>query len=166
MVIQYRPLNRYSNEIRLPKILSQTHNEKHKLVPACRIFHARLPEKPHFVALSYVWGSLEQKCVILVENSPVRVTKNLYDAIMALRPRDQCLVIWIDFLCIDQNNTEEKSWQVELMKDIYQQATKVFAWLGPADSDSDHVMEFLNTFGQKAEACRIENVEGHHLEVW
>ncbi|KAJ9652746.1 hypothetical protein H2198_008018 [Neophaeococcomyces mojaviensis] len=119
-----------------------------------------------YVALSYVWGNRESKRVIFVEDSPLFVTANLYDAMMALRPPYRCLVIWIDFLCIDQTNDEEKGWQVELMKDIYRQATQVFAWLGVADGDSDHIMDYLNTFGEKAEACGIDSVEGHHLEIW
>ncbi|KAH7317193.1 hypothetical protein BKA65DRAFT_411170, partial [Rhexocercosporidium sp. MPI-PUGE-AT-0058] len=56
---------------------------------------------------------------ILVENSMIRVTKNLYDAIMVLRPPKEDLVIWIDFLCINQLDNEEKSWQVRLIADIY-----------------------------------------------
>ena len=59
-----------------------------------------------------------------------------------------------------------KSWQVELMADIYRQATQVYAWLGQADHDSDHVIDYMNTLGEKAEACEIFSMDGHHLEIW
>jgi hypothetical protein len=166
MAVQYRPLDRSMNEIRLLRISPQAQNAKHKLLPACHIFHAYLPQEPHYVALSWVWGDQASKRVILVDDSPVYVTTNLYDAMMALRPVSKYLVIWIDFLSIDQTNDDEKSWQVELMTDIYRQAIKVYAWLGQADCDSDQVMAYLNTFGEKAEACEIFNVEGHHLDIW
>ena len=166
MAVQYRSLDRSTNEIRLLRISPQAQNAKNKLLPACHIFHACLPQKPQYVALSYVWGDQESKRVILVDNSLVYVTTNLYDAMMALRPISEHLVIWIDFLCIDQSNDDEKSWQVELMTDIYREATQVHAWLGQADCDSDHVMDYLTTFGEKAEACGIFGVEGIHLDTW
>lgn len=166
MAIQYHILDRSRHEIRLLELLPQAHSQLDKLIPTCRIFHAYLPEKPQFVALSYVWGNLKNRRVIVVENSPVFVTDNLYDAMMALRPVDNCLVIWIDFLCIDQASDQEKSWQVELMKDIYRGATQVFAWLGRADSDSDLVMDYLNTLGENAEACGIFGEGGQHHEIW
>ncbi|KAK5094375.1 hypothetical protein LTS08_008594 [Lithohypha guttulata] len=85
---------------------------------------------------------------------------------MALRHPDQSRIIWVDALCINQKDDAEKSWQVGLMRDIYQQSSQVLAWLGPAQHDSDAVMTFLQDFGRKAEACGIESVEGHHLDVW
>jgi Heterokaryon incompatibility protein (HET) len=96
----------------------------------------------------------------------VRVTENLYDAIMELRPTSGERTIWIDSICIDQTNDQEKSWQVELMGDIYKQATQVYAWLGRASCGSDQVIDYLNTFGAKAEACGIYGIEGPHLELW
>jgi len=85
---------------------------------------------------------------------------------MALRTVSGVLVIWIDFLCLDQKNDLEKSWQVELMADIYRQASQVYDWLGQADRDSDQVMDYLNRFGERVEACGIFNVEGSHMDIW
>jgi hypothetical protein len=164
---EYQPLHRPKSEIRLVKLLPKDSNEKLKLIPTCHIFHAALHEKPKFVALSYVWGATTDLRVILLDDSPVLVTKNLYDAMMVLRPPPtKHLVIWIDFLCINQSDDEEKSWQVGLMADIYQQAYKVIAWLGPADSSSDSVMDYLNSFGAKAEACGMDNGSQPFQRVW
>lgn len=66
------------------KLVSSAGNDKVKLIPACCIFHAAL-EKPRFVALSYVWGDATNSRVILVNSLPFLLTKNLYDAMMALR---------------------------------------------------------------------------------
>jgi Heterokaryon incompatibility protein (HET) len=164
--LRYRMLHRSRNEIRLLKLLSKNGNERLKLIPACHIFHASLHDKPKYVALSYVWGNSSESRLILVENSPIRVNKNLYDAIMALRPPDDGLTIWIDSLSINQSDDDEKSWQVGLMTDIYRQAYKVLAWLGPAESDDDSVMDYLNTLGAKAEAFGMDSGPEPFQEVW
>lgn len=165
MAVRYHPLNRCNKEVRLLKLPPRARDKKRRLIPSCQIFHVCLPDNPQYVALSYVWGNQSDKRMILVEESPVQVTKNLYDAMMALQPGNKSLVIWIDSLCIDQTNDQEKGWQVELMKDIYRQTTRVFAWLGLADRDHDAVMDYLNAFGAQAEACGIDHVRGHHLEI-
>ena len=108
MAARYRLLDRSTNEIRLLKVLPQAQNAKHELLPACHIFHACLAQKPQYVALSYVWGDQKSKRVILVDDSPVLVTTNLYDAMMVLRHTSEHLVMWVDFLCIDQDNNDEK----------------------------------------------------------
>ncbi|KFY29320.1 hypothetical protein V491_00098 [Pseudogymnoascus sp. VKM F-3775] len=85
---------------------------------------------------------------------------------MALRPAKEHIMIWIDFLCINQSDDKEKSWQVGLMADIYQQAYKVIAWLGLADISSDLVMDYLSSLGAKAEACGMDNGPEPYRQVW
>ncbi|KAF1807916.1 hypothetical protein P152DRAFT_463055 [Eremomyces bilateralis CBS 781.70] len=154
---QYRILQRSRGEVRLLKLLPYDGNDKLKFIPTCNIFHVSLHTKPRFTALSYVWGAAADSRLILLENSPVLVTKNLYDAMMALRPTNEHIIMWIDSLCINQLDDAEKSWQVALMADIYRQAEKVVAWLGTADDQSDSVMDYLNSLGAQAEACGMDN---------
>lgn len=85
---------------------------------------------------------------------------------IALRPPNDGLTIWIDSLSINQLDDNEKSWQVGLITDIYQQAYKVLAWLGPAESDDNSVMDYLNTLGAKAEAFGMDNGPEPFQEVW
>ena len=51
---------------------------------------------------------------------------------------------WIDAVCINQADTSERNHQVRLMRDIYSQAEEVIAWLGPSNSESDFLLDFLN----------------------
>lgn len=162
----YQALQRSKTEIRLLKLLAGDENAEHRHIPACDLFHISLHERPKFSALSYVWGAATDRRVILVQNSAVLVTKNLYDALMALRRPKEDLVIWVDALCINQSDDEEKSWQVGLMADIYRQASKVVAWLGPAESDDDSVMDYLNSLGEEAEACGMDNGFEPYKEEW
>jgi hypothetical protein len=88
--------------------------------------------------------------MITVGHDSVPVGQNLYSALEHLRDEKTVRVIWIDALCIDQSDNEEKSWQVQLMREIYQCAISVFIWLGPADATSHEAMDFLHLLGTKA----------------
>jgi hypothetical protein len=92
-----------------------------------------------FDALSYTWGSPADPVVIRVGNKNkclLSITRNLAIALPYLRHPDRDRVMWIDALCIDQLNFDERASQVQLMPDIYKEAKHVICWLGPASEDS------------------------------
>jgi hypothetical protein len=87
---------------------------------------------------------------IQVNGLELRVTQNLYDALkcMAMRckncPSAQTEFFWIDTICINQDDTEEKSAQVSLMGQIYSKAKMVWIWLGHRDGiDMDRVRSLI-----------------------
>jgi len=94
--------------------------------------------------------------MITVRHTSVPVTRNLYSALEHLRYDKTVRVIWINALCINRLDSEEKSWQVQLMREIYQRTTYVCIWLGPADTTSDQVMDFLHLFGTKAMSFSLD----------
>jgi hypothetical protein len=161
---EYQKLSRSGREIRLLELLPSKHHLS-KFRPACRIYHTSLGSSPPFLALSYVWGDENNKRVILVNKRPFRVTRNLYDAMMSLR-EPETITIWIDAICINQKDYEEKDWQVRLMGDLYRKATTVLAWLGASNDDSDAVMDFLNRLGNQAEACGLHESSESCIQVW
>ncbi|KAE9382101.1 hypothetical protein N431DRAFT_458641 [Stipitochalara longipes BDJ] len=132
--IQYKPLDPSKTEIRLIELFPTAMNKstQRKQAPRCNLIHASLDDKPDYAAFS------------------VSVTRNLHSALEHLQYDKEVRIIWIDALCINQSDNEEKSWQVQLMREIYQHATFVSIWLGPADTTSDKVMDFLNQLGAKA----------------
>jgi hypothetical protein len=69
---------------------------------------------------------------------------NLMLALLHLRYPLHPRTLWIDAICINQSNTDEKNHQVSLMKKIYRRAHSVFAWLGPEGHDSSMVLEFAD----------------------
>ena len=102
-------------------------------------------------ALSYVWGSEEDKQPIFIrlddkvdgstENyRRLLVTANLRAALSHLRDRFLERVIWIDAVCINQKDDDEKGRQVQSMAKIYACANRVIVWLGEAASDSDKAL--------------------------
>ena len=90
-----------------------------------------LDAAPDFEALSYVWGTTADPVVVACDGEPISVTQNLHAALLRLRFVDVTRRVWIDALCINQNNLDERSQQVSFMKDIYGRAKHVVVWLGP-----------------------------------
>ena len=50
---------------------------------------------------------------------------------------DRSLQIWADAVCINQNDVDERSSQVSIMSDIYQEAKKCQIWLGTVEEIKD-----------------------------
>ncbi|KAK1993460.1 HET-domain-containing protein, partial [Colletotrichum falcatum] len=128
--MEYTPLCQSLNEIRLLTIFPEEDPTK----PIdCRLRHVTLPCQTPYYALSYRWGSLDDTVHITVSGCIVSVTKNLAHAIQELRRR-RIYNIWVDAICINQDDPEERAQQVLRMRAIYQHASQTMAWLGyPSD---------------------------------
>ncbi|KAI1125119.1 HET-domain-containing protein [Nemania abortiva] len=97
-----------------------------------------------YEALSYVWGDLiDPEYVFLDGGVPIPVTKNLHSALRSLRLRNGGRKLWIDALCINQSDYEEKKIQLGLMKRVYQQAEKVIAYLPLSPPDQKNINELV-----------------------
>ena len=84
---------------------------------------------PSYEALSYTWGTAsESRCIRINQSFCARVRLNLYTALRALR-QDYARVLWIDALCINQEDNVEKSQQVLMMHKIFATAREVIVWL-------------------------------------
>src|SRR6266480_5869272 len=101
-----------------------------------------------YEALSYVWGIQMHNDRVLVQGEPIKVTENLYIALQNMRFTDQERVLWIDALCIDQFNTEERAFQVSLMSSIYKRARNVVIWLGETWNGCHLAIDYLNQLGE------------------
>lgn len=73
------------------------------------------------------------------------MTQNLGAALPYLRLKDRDRVLWIDAICVNQQNLEERSQQVERTAEIYSKASKVVAWLGPSTARTATAIRCLNT---------------------
>lgn len=90
-----------------------------------------LDSRPQYEALSYTWGSSSQCNTILVnEIYSTPVTDNLFRALKRLRHETESRTLWVDALCINQQDTDERSQQVAIMGSIYRSAKCVDVWLG------------------------------------
>jgi hypothetical protein len=107
-----------------------------------------LDEHPKFSALSYVWGIDASPEYINCGNSKVKVTQSCYSALRHLMTLFGRLTIWVDAICINQANSEEKQHQLPLMGDIYTGAVQTYVWLGEGDELSDDAMRILRVAGE------------------
>ena len=98
-----------------------------------------------FEALSYTWGDSKRTTRIVCndEGENLQVTLNCESALRRLRYNDTERLLWIDAICINQEDLDERSRQVQLMSLIYHQATKVQAYIGEPSDSSDVGMDFV-----------------------
>ena len=147
---QYQPLDNEAEYIRLIYLLPAEPSTDIRV----DIVHTRLTKEdvPKYEALSYVWGESDTPDVINVGQEgdvTLAVTRSLYQALPYLRYRDQRRVLWVDAICVDQQNLKERGLQVERMGDVYSLAERVIVWLGLGDSTSVHAIQFLRAIASK-----------------
>ncbi|EXM14283.1 hypothetical protein FoTM2_013554 [Fusarium oxysporum f. sp. vasinfectum] len=92
-----------------------------------------------YEALSYTWGSSKNPQSIRIDNGYILVTPNLHVALKRLRDCSLERIVWVDAICINQNDKEEKGQQVQSMVEIYAKASRVVVWLEEATADSGKV---------------------------
>ena len=95
-----------------------------------------------YECLSYTWESEATPCIIDLNGYPRAIGQNFYNALRRLRHISQDRRVWIDAICIDQNNDSEKTMQVKRMVDIYRRASQTVSWLGEDSEDLGGEMTF------------------------
>ncbi|KFA51330.1 hypothetical protein S40293_04426 [Stachybotrys chartarum IBT 40293] len=138
---QYSPLPG-SWSIRLLRLMP---NEDENARIECQLFDYPLhnsSEGTHlYEALSYVWGNTDDHQSISINQRDLNVTSNLHAALVHLRSRLLERLLWVDAICINQEDPNEKGQQVQSMANIYIKANRVIVWLGEAAADSDRAIE-------------------------
>ncbi|KAK0674437.1 heterokaryon incompatibility protein-domain-containing protein [Cercophora samala] len=114
----------------------------------CRILDYNLSnsgETHLYEALSYVWGQGGDghQHHVVIDGQNLSVTPNLHAALLSLRNAQLQRVLWIDAICINQQDIPEKMKQIELMAQIYSKAARVVVWLGEAENGGDKALEQL-----------------------
>ncbi|KAG4437865.1 hypothetical protein IFR05_006667 [Cadophora sp. M221] len=103
-------------------------------------------EISRYIALSYVWGSPNPQRSITINNQPFPVGPNLYSALQHVRLEHAQRLVWVDAICINQSDIEERNWQVSKMGLIYRAAESVVAWMGEATQGAGMIFRCLETF--------------------
>ncbi|GAW17285.1 hypothetical protein ANO14919_067400 [Xylariales sp. No.14919] len=85
-----------------------------------------------YEAISYTWGNAKEQAIIQMDGRPVRVPRKVFEMLQVLRHAGKPRMLWIDNLCINQADTNEKSHQITLMRHIYYRAIAVIIWLDPS----------------------------------
>jgi Heterokaryon incompatibility protein (HET) len=133
----YRPLK--PNEIRL-LVLNPGMPED---PVECYLEHYPVNTAKPYRALSYVWGDALDQQVILLDGSEFKVNKNLAEFLVSFRTWKDCDVLWIDALCINQEDILERNSQIKLMKRLYENTSSVIIWLGSPSEYTTHAFKHL-----------------------
>ncbi|KAI9641711.1 hypothetical protein NHQ30_009567 [Ciborinia camelliae] len=102
-----------------------------------------------YEALSYVWGSTNPPKTINLGGRLVSITPNLDNALRNLRHPTSPRIFWVDALCINQDDLDERAAQVALMRRVYSDATIVLIWLGPEAEGSERAMQSVERFDKE-----------------
>lgn len=115
-----------------------------------------LDQLPAYIALSYTWGppqspetplSSSENHIITIDNRTFTALPNLYDAlrhVVLARPGEY---LWVDSICINQEDLEERAAQVGIMDTIFGGAKETIIWLG---RENEHTGSALHTIRQMA----------------
>lgn len=155
LIFQHCPLPDSKTHIRLLKVLSVV---KTRAIPVhCELTIFPITEAPPYRAISYTWGDESPLASIVVNGQQMDVRLNCE---YALRQTSQHTIdrtgdflVWIDSICVNQLDNDEKGAQVAMMGEIFKTATQVVACVGAHGDDSEFLYEFLG--GEKA---RIQSV--------
>ena len=137
----YTVLDEASQEIRLLELLPGDHDSD--LVINLHV--KALQEGLRYVTLSYVWGKERCPRPVQVNGKHVTIGRNLDCALRHIRDNTTDLLagttmLWVDALCIDQPDVQERSQQVRLMGQIYASAIDMVIWLGPEREDTAFIL--------------------------
>lgn len=99
-----------------------------------KLYHQPLSALKECEALSYEWGSQFKDNIIYCDGKILKVTRNLMVALKRLRnrkpPSSESRLLWIDAVCINQQDADEVPKQILIMSDIYANAKRVLVWIG------------------------------------
>ncbi|KAK4164711.1 hypothetical protein QBC43DRAFT_317354 [Cladorrhinum sp. PSN259] len=101
-------------------------------------FQDRWERRDLYEALSYCWGAPDKPFSIYIGQHYLPVTASLHAALLRLRHPLIGRILWIDAVCINQEDKVEQAQQVRFMAEIYFKAGRVIIWLGECqDKDRD-----------------------------
>lgn len=118
--------------------------------------NASLNDKLNYTALSYVWGPPDPVKYITVNGKPFQVRANLACALRHFQYKDVAPAIWIDAICINQDDNDEKNHQIPHMAKIYSGARDVLIWLGPGREETYEFAQILR---------ELHSIARTHLEM-
>jgi hypothetical protein len=164
----YEPLSKNPDEIRLLKLMPPSSSGDIKI----EIIRVPSSPPPAYEALSYVWGSPERthevtvrtsskKCLRRLsrrrrflfghpkfELSHLAISQNLFIALQHLSFAKKPRLLWIDAICINQDDIVERSEQVNKMASIYGSARLVILWLGEEAHETTLAVQTLRHVGE------------------
>ena len=136
------------DDIRILTIRPGDYDDVIKCTLTSRPLETPFSEALPYEALSYHWAVGESWCKIKIYTSggfpaDFRIKPNLFEALKQLRLPDRSRRLWVDAICINQDDPYEKNIQVSLMARVFSGAAHVCVWLGAESADSHLALNFI-----------------------
>jgi hypothetical protein len=113
------------------------------------IIHVPYNSAGTYRAFSYVWGTNQSMQELVTPDGILEITFSLSKALQSLRHKNTATMLWVDAICIDQNDNQEKARQIRLLPQIFQSATSTYAFLESGNAN-DAAIEMLMQVQAKA----------------
>jgi Heterokaryon incompatibility protein (HET) len=110
----------------------------------CSLHEVSLDTNPGYAAISYSWGGQASDKEVSCSGTQLLVTANAAMVLRYVRQQRGPRWVWIDSICINQNDVQEKTGQVRLMREIYSKAAEVLLWLGESTKTSGTVFRSIS----------------------
>jgi hypothetical protein len=119
-----------------------------------------------YETLSYAWRDIDYKDsatrTIKISGRPAEISSTLYNAIKRLRHNEGVRCLWIDAICINQSDDDEKTQQVNMMRRIYKQCDQCAIWIGSLGltplQAAEHALELMTWIaGQRDDPPYMED---------
>jgi len=141
------PLPRHSRSIRILDVEPSASSDDESIRGQLRVVSLD-DNNMEFSALSYVWGApASPPRMITCGLYSIPITANCWSALWHLRKHFGSMSLWIDSVCINQDDLAEKQSQIPMMGDIYSRSRSVYAWLGEGTAESDMAIDCLREGG-------------------
>jgi hypothetical protein len=100
-------------------------------------------DEHQYEALSYFWGKAPGTIIESSSGKRIQITANCEAALRRIRHGTEPRFLWVDAICTDQSNDNERSRQVEIMQNIYTGAKRVIIWLGETSAQDSLALSSL-----------------------
>ncbi|KAK6607425.1 hypothetical protein H4I96_03660 [Botrytis cinerea] len=114
----------------------------------CTLSPCLLDDNPTYDALSYTWGDPSARAPINVDGHVFMATTNLESALRYFRDPEITRVLWVDAVCINQEDIPERGMQVQQMRRIYKEAKDVMIWLGPPELAAREIRDDQHAYAE------------------
>lgn len=133
----------------------------------CSLIVTPLSDAPGYSALSYAWGDSPLVNGVRCNEYHLSIKPNLLSALTSIQDLQsvgEYHHLWIDAICINQSDLQERSAQVSIMKEIYHNAQLVYVWLGGHTSDLGRAIVLIQKLNTAA-VLRVDEPDLNTAEI-
>lgn len=150
----YQPLNRDCNEVRVLRLFGL--GEDGLLHGELEVVSLLADTRPNYEAISYCWGEISGRGCMLLNDIVFEAPASAIKVLKQFRPkefsRQEPRILWIDAVCINQSDIEERGHQVGIMGQVFQSCQQALIWLGDSDGDVPKAVWSIELASREARA--------------